>query len=111
MIQTQIVDFDPVLKRRRTVHYDPIEDNFILESETDVTDVIEANKRAYDAVDERARWGDVNRVASIPMTEYYRLKREGIIDAEGEVQGEKDLLRVLQDPANLKFRTRPGRLI
>lgn len=110
MIDSMVVDYDAQLKRKRTVHYDPIADNFVLESKTDVTDVIERNKALYNATDERASWGDGRVVASIPMTDYYRMKAEGSIDADGEADP-VPLMRILQDPAYRDWRTRPGRLI
>lgn len=110
MIDSRLVDYDPLLKRTRKVHFDPIDDNFVLESKTDVTDLIEANKALYAQTDEHARWGEGRIVARIPMSEYYRMKAEGSIDADGEADT-VPLMRVLQDPAFQDWRTRPGRLI
>jgi hypothetical protein len=110
VIDKSFVDFDPALKRSRSVHYDPIADNFVLESKYDVTDVIERNKALYNATDERARWGEMTLVGSIPLSDYYRLKAEGAIDADGEADA-VPLMRILQDPAYRDWRTRPGRLI
>lgn len=112
MIDTRFVDYNPQLRRQRLLHYDPLTDEFVLESKQDITDIIELNRAQYAATDERAPWGKWGaHVGRIPASEYWRLKREGVIDSDGEVQGEKELLKLLMDPDYRGFRTRPGRLI
>ena len=108
------LEYDSVLKRRKTFHV--LADGYAIEEQTDVTDIIEANKAQYAAIDERAPFkGELldgqTKVASIPMVTYFKLVREGIIDPEGNCHDDARLLRWLQDRANLHFRTRPGRLI
>ena len=44
------------------------------------------------------------------LSEYYRMKAEGQIDADGEADP-KALMRILQDPAFRDWRVRPGRLV
>ena len=68
-----------------------------------VDDVIDANRGSFNQVDERAGWkGDMHRVASIPMSVYYHLKAQGIIDDPVALK------KWLNDPDNRFFRTRPG---
>ncbi len=52
--------------------------------------------------DAPSRWGEGQRVASIPMTVYWELKRRGVVDDQGALR------RWLNDPDNRFFRTRPG---
>ena len=66
--------------------------------------MIEENKKSYASMDERTKWGEWNKVASIPMPLYSRLKRDGIIDDE------KKFKAWLNDADNRFFRTRPGRV-
>ncbi len=76
-----------------------------IQTEQDVTAVIEANKAIYNAVDEKANWnGEWHLVASIPMALFYDLKAKGIIDDQARLKA------WLNDPENRFFRTRPGRV-
>jgi hypothetical protein len=79
---------------------------FIINSVQDVEAIVEANKAAYNGVDERARFGKetFNRVANIPNVVIEDLMQKGIWGDK------KKLLRWLDDRDNLAFRTRPGRL-
>ena len=49
-------------------------------------------------------WGDMTRVASIPLSLYFDLKKKGIADDPVAMK------RWLNDPDQRFFRTRPGRL-
>jgi hypothetical protein len=62
----------------------------------------ESNTRARNATDRRTKWGDMSRVASIPLSVYYDLKRRGIADDP------KAMKRWLNDADNRVFRTREG---
>jgi hypothetical protein len=94
---------DPILKAKR-VFYES-EDQAVIHSTFDVTEVIEENKRQYAGVDERARWAtDWNHVARIPMPIYAELEKQGIAKDEGA------FLRWLDDADQRAFRTRPGKL-
>ena len=58
----------------------PNQDNgeFVVETVQDVTGIAEYNKRSYNNTDKK--WNDLNKVASIPLSVYYDLKRRGIAD-------------------------------
>jgi hypothetical protein len=68
----------------------------------DVTNIVEASKGAFNSVDERARWGEWTRVASIPLSILYDLKAKGIADDT------KAMKKWLNDRDQRHFRTRPG---
>lgn len=78
------------------------EGNISLETVQDVSPIIENNRAQFNAVDERAKWGEGQKVASIPMSLFHKLKREGILDDQAAFR------RWLNDPENRFFRTRPG---
>ena len=86
----------------RTWHYDEDKDEATIQTQQDVTDVIEENKNEFNQIDERAKWGEFNKVASIPLSLYYELKATGKLDDKAYMK------RWLNDPDNRHFRTRPG---
>ena len=107
-----LIDADPVMRSRLTVHDDPdSEHGVIFHEEHDITPVLEANARERAQVDERARWtkrggddhGIGTKVASIPMSVYYQIPRD--IREDG-----KELLKWIERSENDVFRTRAGRL-
>lgn len=101
-----LLDYDPLIKRKRNFHILEGGDDYAVESQFDVTDIIEQNKALYNSVDERARHRSevFNRVASLPLAVYVDLQNRGILDDE------KAFRKWLDDPENRHFRTRPGKL-
>jgi hypothetical protein len=102
-------DTDPLTQTKTIIHEIPKGNDvdWVIESKQDATDLIEANKRAYNSVDERARFGEhFVRVASIPMNLAMQLHAEGRLN---ESNG-RDFMRWLDNPDNKYFRTRPGSL-
>ena len=78
---------------------------FTIQTQQDVTDIIEKNKKNYNFFDEKSPWkGDWHRVASIPLHVYYSLKKRGITESESKLKA------WLNDPDNRYFRTRPGKV-
>jgi ribosomal protein L19E len=76
-----------------------------IETQQDVTAVIEANKAIYNAVDEKANWtGEWHLVASIPESLYYKMK------AEGKIDDQEYMKKWLNSSDNQFFRTRPGKV-
>ena len=75
---------------------------YVVETQQDVSAIVEANKREYNETPSKYR--DVNKVASIPLSVYYELKRKGIADDP------KALKKWLNDRDNQVFRTRAGTL-
>ena len=102
--------WDPLMKMRRIHHFDESNHRVTVETEIDVTDIVELNKAQMAATDARERWGTWTKVASIPLNVYFDLKRRGIIDPDGDVTDEKAFLKWLDDPANRAWRVRPGSL-
>lgn len=99
----RLFDRDEEAGVTRWWHHDPSEDEVTIQTQQDVTPLVEANKTAYNAAGES--WGgDMHRVASIPMSVYYDLKARGIADDP------KRLKAWLNDPNNRFFRTKPGKV-
>lgn len=75
---------------------------YVVETRQDVSAIVQANKRQMN--DDTGKWGDINKVASIPLSVYYDLKRRGIADDP------KALRKWMNDPDNRVFRTKGGTL-
>ena len=101
-MEKKVFDTNKELGITRTWHYDDAKDEAIIQTQQDVTDVIEENKNEFAQIDERAKWGELTKVASIPLSLYYELKAEGKLDDQAYMK------RWLNDPDNRHFRTRPG---
>ena len=99
----RIFDVDPETGITRYWH---VKDNgeFAIETVQDVSSIANANKRSYADIDRKAKYGDLARVASIPLSVYYDLKRRGIADDPAALK------KWLNDPDNRAFRTRGGTL-
>lgn len=100
-IETRLFDIDPATGTRRLFHYDHADDRFHIETQQDVTDLVEQNK--WLANNERQDFkGDMHRVASIPLSIYYDLKKRGILDDQ------KRMRQWLNDSENRFFRVKGG---
>ena len=104
MTEKKLFDKDDALGITRIWHYDEETDKATIETRPDVSAIIEENKNEYAQIDERARWGEWTRVASIPMSVYFQLKREGKLDDDAYMK------RWLNDPDNRFFRVKEGQL-
>lgn len=100
MVDRRLFSHDPATGITRWFEYDHTDDHFSIITEQDVDPIIEATKQDFN--DAPQKWGDMARVASIPMTIYYDLLRKGIIHDQAAMK------RWLNDPDNRFFRTRPG---
>ena len=75
-----------------------------VESDQDVSGILRSNKEVRKEVDKHAKYGDMSRVASIPLSVYYDLKQKGILDDQVALR------KWLNDPDNELFRTRKGKV-
>jgi len=78
-----------------------------LETVQDVGPIIEQNKRDLNNVDNH-RFGDIKRVASIPIVILLQLVQQGILNPKFGIIDEKRMNAWLNDPENRYFRTFPG---
>ena len=99
-----LISQNDAIGQRQYWHEDD-EGNVTIQTQQDITAVVEANKATFNQVDERAGWkGEMHRVASIPMSVFYDLKSKGIIDDPIALK------KWLNSGENAVFRTRPGRV-
>lgn len=96
----RILSENPEFGTKTIFHSTP--DAIHIEKVQDVTDIVEDAKSVFNSTDERARWGEWQRVASIPLAVYHDLKAKGIADDP------KAMKKWLNDRDNQAFRTRPG---
>lgn len=103
-MHTRLFDTDPLTGSTTLYHYDPADKSFSFETVEDVEPLIDHNRRQHnDATD--AHWkGDMHKVASLPLSIWFKLKKEGILDDK------KAFRRWLNDSANSAFRVRSGRV-
>lgn len=100
-MQRRVFDTDPLTGITRYWHVKS-DGEFVIETQQQVSDIAEANKRSFADTDTKAKYGDMAKVASIPLNVYYELKRQGIVDDP------KAMKKWLNDPDNRVFRTRGG---
>lgn len=100
-MQRRIFDTDPLTGITRYWHVKS-DGEFVIETQQQVSDIADANKRSFADTDTKAKYGDMAKVASIPLNVYYELKRQGIVDDP------KAMKKWLNDPDNRVFRTRGG---
>ncbi|UOF77132.1 hypothetical protein [Caudoviricetes sp.] len=84
-----------------------IDGSNVLEVRQDVSQIIEQNKAQYNAIDERAKWGELTKIASLPMVVIDDLNKKGIMRGFA-VMDQRGFKAFLNDPDNRFFRTRPG---
>jgi xylose isomerase len=87
-------------------------DELIIAKSQDITGILEMNKREYAAQDERKTWGNdafSNKVASIPLTVFSELEKQGITRGFAVID-KKRFNEWLNNPDNRAFRTRAGRI-
>lgn len=101
-MEKRLFDTNEDLGIQRHWHYDAEKDEATIQTQQDVTAIVEENKDEFNQVDERARWGEFTRVASIPLSLFYQMKQEGKLDDQTYMK------RWLNDPENRHFRVRPG---
>lgn len=97
-----LMDRDPVAKSASTWVEEG--DEVIIHNVQDAQPIIDANKAEFNQKKRSTPYGEMERVASLPLTVYFDLQRRGILDDE------KAFRRWLNDPDNSAFRTRPGKV-
>src|SRR5690242_13888418 len=98
----RLVSVDSFTGTAQYVDYDENDDVFRYHQEHEAQPLVDHNRQLFnDAAD---RWGDMQRVASLPMVLWLKLKQDGILDDSRKIRA------WLNDPDNAAFRTRPGRM-
>ena len=97
----RLFEQDPLTGITRWFHYDDSEKAFYIETQQDTEGLIEQNKR--ESNDASSGWtGDWHKVASIPLSIFVRLQKEGIVNDQEAMK------KWLNDPSNAYFRTKHG---
>lgn len=94
---------------RHTIAHDDGEGGLILETKQDVSHIIEGNKKMFNEVTSLDKWGDLTKVARLPLTVIDDLNKKGIMRGFA-VLNEKEFRAFLNHPDNRFFRTRPGKV-
>ncbi len=103
----KLLDKDNI--RQKTAH-DTDDGGLVIATEQDVSDIVEQNKKEYNATN--GRWGDDlfdNKIASIPLTVIDDLNKAGIMRGF-HVLDQKKFRAWLNNPDNRFFRTRQGKV-
>jgi hypothetical protein len=100
LMDSRLFDVDPLTGITRTFHYDHETDTYTIQTEQRVDDLVEQNKSL--ANEDVGGYGEMTRVASIPLNIYFDLKQQGIIDDP------QRLKKWLNDSDNRAFRTKLG---
>jgi hypothetical protein len=103
-MEKRLFDVDPLTGARQYFYYDEMADESIIETVQDVEPLFDINAATFNSTDSRARWGEGQMVARLPLNIWWDLKQKGVIDDQ------KKFARWLNDSENMKFRTRPGRV-
>jgi hypothetical protein len=99
----RLLEHDAAAGLTEYFHYDATTEGFTIETRQDVTALIEGNKYLHNE-DTGGKFGELTRVASIPLPVYWELKQQGIIDDQ------KKFRAWLNNSDNRFFRTRGGRV-
>lgn len=108
MSDPRILDHNPDTGITEYYHFDPDTHGFVIETRQDVTDLIELNKYRQNA--DHGRYGEMNLVASYPLSILMDLVQKGHLDTNFRVLDEKKHRAWLNDPENAVWRTRFGRV-
>ena len=90
-------------------NFHDVDGKYFIENSQDISGIIESNKAQFNAIDEKAKWGEWTKVASIPNVVIDELNKQGIMRGFA-VLDEKRFRLFLNDPDNRFFRTRPGQV-
>lgn len=103
----KILGTDKIKKRQSVAHN--TDDGIVIATEQDITEIIEQNKREYNA--SSTTWGDgdvfSNKIASIPFTVIDELNKQKIMRGFHVVDS-KRFKAWLNNPDNRFFRTKQG---
>jgi len=92
------------------IKHDQMEDKLHIAHSQDVSSIISSNKAAFNATEKTDKWGDWNRVASIPSVVVMAWMKEGINVMAPTYEDQKKIKKKLNSPEYAYLRTRKGRL-
>jgi hypothetical protein len=93
----------------KETNFHDVDGNHFIETKQDISAILESNKAQFNAIDERAKWGEWTKIASLPNVVIDDLNSQGIMRGFAVVD-EKRFRTFLNNPDNRFFRTRPGQI-
>ena len=93
----------------KLTNFHDLDGKYFIETQQDISGIIESNKAQFNAIDEKAKWGEFTKVASLPNALIDDLNKQGIMRGFA-VMDEKRFRAFLNPPDNRFFRTRPGQI-
>lgn len=93
----------------KETNFHDIDGKHFIETSQDISHILESNKAQFNAIDEKAKWGEWTKIASIPNVVIDDLNKQGIMRGFA-VLDEKRFRAFLNNPDNRFFRTRPGQV-
>lgn len=108
MTAPRLLDRDPLTGITEYYHFDPDTNGFVIETQQDITNIIELNKAV---VNDNAGWrGEFHHVAHIPLSILMDLAQKQIVTTGGQILDEKKFRAWINDSANSAFRVKRGRV-
>ena len=92
------------------IKHDTKEDKIHVGHTQDVSSILESNKRAFNESEKHDKYGDWNRVASVPAVVVMEWMKEGINLMAPTYQDKVKIKKKLNSPEYAYLRTRKGRL-
>jgi len=93
----------------KETNFHDVDGNHFIETKQNISAILESNKAQFNAIDERAKWGEWTKIASLPNVVIDDLNKQGIMRGFAVVD-EKRFRTFLNNPDNRFFRTRPGQI-
>ena len=93
----------------KETNFHDLDGKHFIETRQDISGILENNKAQFNAIDERTKWGEFTKVASLPNVVIDDLNQKGVMRGFAVID-EKRFRAFLNDPDNRFFRTRPGQL-
>lgn len=93
----------------KETNFHDLDGKHFIETRQDISEILENNKAQFNAIDERTKWGEFTKVASLPNVVIDDLNQKGVMRGFAVID-EKRFRAFLNDPDNRFFRTRPGQL-
>ena len=104
--KTSLLKYDPTLQKATWLHHDADEGRSVIQAVSDTTIIEETNKAQFNATDERIGWkGSWHKVASVPTAVWWDWMEKTEMGKD-----RRALKKLLNDPDQRVWRTRPGRV-
>src|SRR4051794_10578202 len=81
-------------------HFNEVDGSYVIETQQDVSQIIEQNTSLYNATEKSTRYGEWDEVARTPAIVMMMLAKQGIMTAAGRILDQKKYKAWLNDPDN-----------